>query len=304
MVRSSLKVPAASLRYLAIMPLLWLIIAVMVASSAAMVSGAPVMEITVNEHLISARLVDAPLIEVLQRISKEFGFKAHYYGDLSEILTLSFNSLPLEKCLRLLTANQSLSIASMPGAEQSGESEARQIAEIWVLSRNPKSRALSGPVPVRAIASAQPADNPTDNGDLADEEDVGQEKNLLLNKILDNPNADKAIQRQTIQDLVDIGDAESVMTMASYMANADNELLKMLINGIGSIKNEQSTQVLGTVFEDETETDVRMTALRELVQRKNEPAARAILEGARSDSDQEVKSFVEKSLAADVPPGK
>jgi len=303
MVRSSLAV-APACRYLAIFSLLWLFVAAIVVTSAAKASGEPVMEITVNEDLISARLVDAPLIDVLQRISKEFGFKAHYFGDLSEKLTLAFSGLTLEKCLRQLTANQSLSVASMPGAVQSQESEARRITEIWVLSRNPKSRALSGPKLTRPIVPTQLADNPAYDEDLADEEDVGLEKNQLLDKIFDNPNADKALQRQTIQDLVDIGDADSVMTMASYMANADKELLKMLIQGIGSIKNEQSTQVLGMVLDNETEIDMRMIALRELVKRKDETVARAILKEALSDSNQEVKSFVEKSLAADTPPGK
>ena len=79
----------------------------------ATLASAASIEITVKDDLISAELVDAPLIDVLQRVKQEFGFKAHFHGDLSELISLSFTDFPLEKCLQQLTSNHSLSVASL-----------------------------------------------------------------------------------------------------------------------------------------------------------------------------------------------
>ncbi len=106
-------------------------------------SAAPTMAITFQDQLISAELVDAPLIEVLQRIQKEFGFKAHFHGDLTERITLSFTDMPLLKCLRQLTVNQSLSVASPPTSKELEKNEPKQITEIWVLSRSTTRQAVT-----------------------------------------------------------------------------------------------------------------------------------------------------------------
>jgi len=302
MVTSFQKGHSVCMRTLAILLFFWLFGDVTMAGSAMTSSALPVMEITFEDDLISAQLVDAPLIDVLLQIKKHFGFKAHYYGDLSEKITLSFNEWPLDKCLRRLTANQSLSVASRPAARPQEDDGAREIAEIWVLSRNPKSRATAGSAPARVIPPPAQTNKGAAVADSSDEKDIDEQENLLLDKILDNPNADKATQRQAIQDLVDMGDADSVMTMASYMANADNELRQMLVSGIGSINNEQATQILGLVFEDENETSIRKTALEELAKRQSDPVAKIFLDEALGDSDQEIKSLAEQLL---VPtPGK
>ncbi len=274
-------------------------------AGAAMTSAAqPIIKITFKDDLISAQLVDAPLVDVLQQIKQHFGFKTHYFGDLSEKITLSFNDWSLDKSLRQLTANQSLSIASVPAASRQKDDEAREIAEIWVLSRSPKFRAFAGSAPTRVKQPPLLTNDSAVAADSSDEEDIDEEENLLLDKILDNPDADKATQRQAIQDLVDMGDADSVMAMASYMANADGELRQMLVNGIGSIKVEQATQILGLVFEDETETNIRKMALQQLAKRKDDPMAKVFLDEALSDSDQEIKNLAEQLLGEKGTPGK
>lgn len=112
-------------------------------ASAVEPSAALIMEITVHDQLVSAKLVDAPLIDVLQRIQQEFGFKAHFHGDLTEQLTMAFTDMPLLKCLRNLTINQSLSVATLPADAEPGSEAAKKITEIWVLSKSKTAQTVN-----------------------------------------------------------------------------------------------------------------------------------------------------------------
>jgi hypothetical protein len=259
-------------------------------------SSTPVMEITFNDDLISAKLVDAPLIEVLQQIRREFGFKAHFHGDLTEKITLSFKDLPLDKCLQQLTAGHSLSVVSeaTSGLEQN---ESRQIAEVWVLSRSTTSTAVKTSPPPARPSPAQPDDTVTPQEQSLEQPEITGQENVSLDQELNDPNAEKNNQRQVIQQLINTGDAASVFALAALLDNQDKEMRQMVVDGIGSINNEESTQVLGQVLQNESDSEIRMIALRALGQRKNDEAARAFLENARDDMDEEVKNLANQVLA-------
>ncbi|TKB28079.1 hypothetical protein FCL47_00890 [Desulfopila sp. IMCC35006] len=144
-------------------------------------SAAPTMDITFQEQLISAELVDVPLIDVLQRIQQEFGFKAHFHGDLTEPITMTFTDMPLLKCLKNLTINQSLSVATRPANAEAGSEAAKQIAEIWVLSRSKTAQPVNMyPASPETQDHPQPelqAPGPSEVPVNAGEESAGQEIN-------------------------------------------------------------------------------------------------------------------------------
>lgn len=253
-------------------------------------SGAPAMEISFRDNLISVQLVDAPLIDVLQHIAEKSGFKAHFLGDLTEPVTLSQTDITLEKCLRLLTAHQSLSIATLDAVQQPGENKVKRITEIWVLGGSGTGKTV-----VRS--PAVPVTLSTDAPDETDLPENDYQDNKLLDAILDNPKADRSSQSQAIQDLADIGDADAVMALASYMANADTELQQMLVHGIGMVHSDESTQVLGLVLETYTKPDVRRIALGALGKRKDEKNALDFIKEAAQDSNPEIKALAEQILA-------
>jgi hypothetical protein len=263
-------------------------------------SSTPVMEVTFQDDLISAKLVDAPLIEVLQQLKREYGFKAHFHGDLSEKITLSFTDLPLDKCLQQLTTGHSLSVVSKTNSELE-QNESRQIAEVWVLSRSTASTVRKTPpspsgTPVRQ-SPAQPDDTVMPKEQSLDQPGITGQEDLLSDQVLNDPNAEKNNQRQAIQQLINIGDAASVFALAALLDNQDKEMRQMVVDGIGSINNEESTQVLGQVLQNESDSEIRIIALRALGQRKDNEAARSFLENAREDTDEEVKNLANQVLA-------
>lgn len=271
------------------------------------IARAASMDISFQDDLISAELVDVPLIEVLQRISQEYGLKAHFHGDLNEPVTFSFKDLPLAKCLKLLTGKKhSLSIATVAGEGKSELHETKQVAEIWVLSGDTKSKPLRiSPVSqVRTPAvvadttgGSEDPDQPSEGP--AEATDSQEQANLAPEEILSDPTSGRARQRQAIQSLAKNGDPASIMAMAGFLDNEDRELRQLLVNGISSINSEESTQVLGLVFQDEADQEIRKIALWALAKRKDDPSAQAVLRSAQSDPDEGVQSLAEQLLKQD-----
>ena len=299
MTTSLLKVPyIRSLKSLLTVVLFLLVADLAATALAKTISTTPIIEITLKDELISAELVDAPLIDVLQRVKKEFGFKAHFHGDLSELLTLSFTDIPLDKCLRLLTINHSLSVASLPTTtEQPEQNEAKHIAEVWVISRSETSKTFNTtPAEPPRPAPALTSDTVDVSEELQEPSEKGDIEGVPLDQLLNNPNAEKSAQLNAIKNLVAIGDSASVMAMAEFLGNEDKEVRQMLVNGISLVQNEESTQVLGQVLQTDSDPEIRKIAVRALGKRKNDNDAQAFLEEALNDSDDEVKALVDQIL--------
>jgi hypothetical protein len=256
-----------------------------------------IVQITFQDELISAELVDAPLVEVLEQIKQEFGFKVNIHGDVNERLTLSFSDLPLDKCLRLLTVNQSLSVVTEATPGASKQEDPRRITEIWVLSRSAITKSMRSTPPAPMPAPPGPADDTEGlREDSSEQPEMAVEESASLDEVLNNPFTDTSQQQQAIQQLAQKGDDESVGAMASYLGNEDKEVRQMLVNGIASIDNAQSTQILGQVVQNESDPEIRKIALRALGQRKGDSDAQAFLQKALDDADEEVKTLVDQLL--------
>lgn len=256
----------------------------------------PMMDITFRDQLISAELVDAPLIEVLQRVQQEFGFKAHFHGDLTEPVTLVLNDTPLRKSLQLLTANQSLSIVTRVGKKGVDAGDAKQVAEIWVLSRSTKSHPP-------AVNSAAPAIANPDIPELAeavDEVSIDQVVDAQMAQIslkqLEQP-IEEGNKQRIIANLAAIGDPDAVLAMAEFTHDVDEEIRRMSVSAIGMVNNTQSTHILGQVLHDEPEADIRRIAVQALGERKHEATARTLLEEAFNDPDAGIKTLAHQLLA-------
>ncbi len=261
-------------------------------------AASPRIEITFRDQLISADLVDAPLIDVLQRIQQEFGFKAHFHGDLTEAITLSFTDLPLLKSLQQLTVNQSLSVATRTTRLTPEQNEAKQIAEIWVLSRS-----ATAPSP-GSMATAPVMPGPADSDVAVDavEDSFGQDFDAQAEKIpsdqpLKSENKEESSKQQTIKNLAVIGDPASVMAIAEFTHDVDQEIRQLSVRAIGSVDSVESTHLLGQVLSDEPDAEIRKIAVRALGERQHEATAKTFLERALNDADPGVKTLASQLLA-------
>ena len=298
MALSFLKVPSNNfLRSLLILGMFLLFADVTSSVLAETVSPPLIMDITVQDDLISAVLVNAPLIDVLQQIKQEFGFKAHFHGNFTELITLSFTDIPLGKCLRQLTANHSLSVVSLPATRALEEDAAKQISEVWILSRSKTSKTFNIP-PAEPLTPAPALTNETINsdGEFPEQPENEEQESVPLDQLLNNPNTDKSALQKAITDLAEIGDSASVMALAEFLDNEDKEVRQLLINGISSFQNEESTQVLGQVLQTDSDPEIRKIAVRALGRRQNDSVAKAFVKEALNDADEEVKALADQLI--------
>lgn len=255
------------------------------------------IEINIQDNLISADLIEAPLEDILLAIGKQAGFKPHLSGDLSERLTLTFTDIPLEKGLKRLVGKHSLSLLynqpqSSTPETQNGDKE---IAEIWVISRTGSS---SGMRTVPEQVSIAP-ENP-------DEIPAGQEPSLsppTTEQDMVQPDAlpaeekdDSAELQQAMDDLLERGDTAAVTAAAAFLNHENGEFRRMTIEGLSTVQTGDSTRALGRVLSDEPDAELRMIALRALAEREGDPDAETIMGRALNDPDQEIQALANQLL--------
>jgi HEAT repeat protein len=151
------------------------------------------------------------------------------------------------------------------------------------------------------VASQAPAPNQPDSNVNTGENSLEmmealQQEGVLTDQASDDQKKEMSSRRQTINNLITIGDSASVMAMAEYTRDADKEMRKLAVTGISLIQSEESTQVLGQVLQDESDPEIRRIALRALSQRQNDVAAQALLEGALNDADPEATNLSDQML--------
>ena len=113
---------------------------------------------------------------------------------------------------------------------------------------------------------------------------------------MNKPYAKLSSQQQAVESLAKIGDSAAVMAMASFLGNDDKEFRQLLVDGIGSVQDTRSIQILGQVIYGEPDPEIRMIAVRALAERQNEMAAHALLAGALDDPDEEVRGLASQLL--------
>ncbi len=222
------------------------------------------MKITLNKNLISVDIVDTPLIEVLNHIEKETGIEGHFLGNLRGLITISFSPVSFEKGMKNLVGKNSISFVYKD--LKTGHS----IAEIWVIDGSGPGESLSY-IDVHGHIDSQQEINTKTTGNLSS-----------LN--------------ENLQELVKQGDAEAVMSIAAQFGNVSVEVRELLVDAIGLIHNEHSIQILGQILYGDSEPQIRMMAIRYLAERIEEPAAKALIEGATGDPDDAVRLLVEQLL--------
>lgn len=217
------------------------------------------IDMTIQDNVISADLRDARLQDILLAVGKQLGCVLHLTGDLSERLTLSFSSLPLEKGLKRLTGRHSLSLVynRIPPPVSQGDETIKDISGIWVFSRSPAK---------------------TSNLPQAEQPD------------------DAASLQRALDELRRSGDDAAVMAVAAFLRHEQKEFRRKAVEGICSVQSTDAAQALVPVLSDEPDAKIRLTALRALVYRFNDPNTQIAVTKALSDPDEEIQKLATQLL--------
>jgi len=208
-------------------------------------------EVAVRKGLLSVKLRDAPMADVLLTIGAQAGFEVIIRGDLSAPVTWSFSDLPLDKGIRRLLDDSSLIMIYAPLQGQAG---VRPL--IKVIALGARGDAAAGTAPVARTM-------PTRKSELSQE-------TAAVSLIDDREDRLRAVQRLAI-----LPDAAATTDLALLLSQDEDPLIRQIAAiALGRIGGAGAEAALTAALEDE-DSLVRGRAIQALA--KSGPEAVGLL---------------------------
>ena len=197
-------------------------------------------EVAVRDGLLSVKLRDAPMGNVLLAVGAQAGFEVIIRGDLSAPVTWSFSDVPLDKGIRRLLDDSPLVMIYAPSQGQVG---ARPLIKVIALGAG--GDAATGTVPV---ARTMPANNT----------EVSQQTAAV------GLNDDLADRLRAVQRLAIMPDAAATRDLALLLSQDEDSLIRQIAAiALGKIGGARAEAALTAALQDE-ESLVRGRAIQAL----------------------------------------
>lgn len=279
-------------------------------------------EIAVNlqEGTLSVHISDMPLVDILQIIGDEAGFRLMVLGPLESRITQNFSNISLSKGIRRLVGNRSIAIIYQIVDAPDNRKELQDIKEVWVFDSaeaaadsrvsDTQKELLKIDVAVvssddlmqsEKIESDDPGKNNPPRPDAAGikeaatyppfdkESDVGYWADRLIN------NDDRSSRERAITELQRIGSDDAVAAIATAFADNDVELRRHAVESLSRIDSDNAVQLLGQALLGDKDPSVRLSAVRHFANHHSE-VSRAFLNTALTDKDGQVQALARQAL--------
>jgi HEAT repeat protein len=182
-------------------------------------------EVAVRKGLLSVKLRDAPMADVLLAIGAQAGFEVIIRGDLSAPVTSSFSDLPLDKGIRRLLDGNALIMVYAPSR---GRARLRPLVKVIALGAG--GDAAAGTIPV---ARTTPGDKT----------EASQETAL---------NDDREHRLRAVQRLAIIPDAAASQDLALLLSQDEDPLIRQIAAiALGKIRGPGADLALTAALADE-----------------------------------------------------
>jgi hypothetical protein len=286
-------------------------------------------QIKVNHRdgTLSVHISNMPLVDILQTIGDEAGFKLMVLGSRESRITQNFSNIPLAEGIHRLVGNRSVAIMYQIGDAPDNRKELQDIKEVWVFDSG--EAAADSPVSVTQeellkidsavvssddliqsgeIESDAKAESPNDpqksnppQPDAAGikeaatypqfdkESEVGYWADQLIK------NADRSSREQAITELQRIGSDTAVAAIATALGDDDVQLRRHAVESLGRVDNGNAVQLLGQALLGDKDPSVRLSAVR-FFANQNSEVSRAFLNTALKDKDKQVQALARQAL--------
>ncbi len=243
-----------------------------------------VIDMSVNNGLLTLDVVNIRLDIVLQTIAKSANFDLHINGELNQTISSSINSVPLGDAVKILAGNNS-TVMILGDTQQNDQ---RIIREVWIYSTGNKifENANTLPVVTDAYQISLSKNTPAENNvntirllkDIIEQDDSGSER------------------KNAIQELAMIGDLAALETLEIGLGDDDDTVRNEVIKALSQIDEQRSSLALGQVILGDPDPAMRMEAL-ESIAWHNPDIARIFVDAAAiDDTDMSVRDTAEKIL--------
>ncbi len=253
-----------------------------------------VIEVELDDGMLSLRASNAPIGEVIEAIGAIAGFETVVLGEIERRIDRTITGVPWETAVRQLLKGYSNSMRFADGA----------------VSR-PTQVTLYGSFPVDADGeSAEPVpgheiveSRSLDAGQSDELDELGEraaagdgEAVLQLAELLHN-DSDPAVRGRVAALLGEIGDSAAVAVLQGAATDDDQQVRIRSIRGLAAISNDQSAQILADLLFNHPDLRTRLLAAWALG-RQDTALARSYLAAALGEAESPLRQAIERALEA------
>lgn len=252
-----------------------------------------------------------PLAQVLRAIGREIGADVYLYGELNRSVDDTITDLTIKEAVQRLVGDAALAMTYTPERTTGATAD---VTEIRVYARGGGSEMIISKPP--SVSQASGAALSSDPGDAGEATAVDLLEGL-----------DLAARIQLVDELAVRGDELAIRTLASVLAQAEEDQLRYraldglarlgepavdaLTNGLadpktdlrqrtvaylGAIGGERATLSLGQVLFGERDPHLRRRAVQQLAREGSEAALAFLEAAAEKDPDEDVRAAAHHAL--------
>jgi len=260
------------------------------------------VQIQVRDGLLTVNAEDVPLDQLLRAIGKQAGFDVVIEGNLSAPVNRSFADLPVEQGIRQLVKGTSFIIF------YSGSSEANRLSLLRVYPVTKSGGAQT--VQPGVTATGDPTQ--TDLEQWVRIRLFKSERGTRIVAVRKLTELETEVAVEIAAQVLEYDDdpivrGEAVAVLGALGGDSVHSVLKVAlvdpaasvrhraIRALGTVGGEQATSILGQVLLGYSNQEMRLMALRALIEISNE-GSRYYVETAASDQDLEVREVAQRGL--------
>jgi hypothetical protein len=226
-----------------------------------------------DNDVLTVKVKDASLKELLDEISRQSGLFVVGSGSLNEKITIQFDQLPLDEGMRLILRRHSFALAYAQQTPGERHSTVPRPTKLWIFSNkgdyplqttfvadNRRRGALKVmPPDMRRLQAALTSGDSSEREDAVDA--LGESKRLeavpLLRLALKD--ADEDVREAAVEALEEIGGDKAAQALAVALEDEDSWVREEAVEALGEIGGETSMGLLERALTDEDES-IRETA--------------------------------------------
>jgi hypothetical protein len=274
------------------------------------------IKVNLRDGTLSVHIDNMPLVDVLQIIGDEAGFRLKVIGSREIRITQDFSNIEMAKGIRRLAGNRSVAIMYQIVDADDNRKELQDIKEVWVFdsakagadSRVSDTQEDNLKIDVAVVSSdteTELANDPekdipsqADEGGIKeaathpqfdDESDVGYWADKLFN------NVDRSSREQAITELQRIGSDAAVAAISTALGDNDVQLRRHAVESLGKVDNDAAVHLIAQALLGDKDPFVRLSAVQFFADQNNE-VSRAFLNSALKDKDKQVQALARKAL--------
>jgi hypothetical protein len=250
------------------------------------------IQLTVDQHKISASILEAPLSKILSEMGKITSIKYIFNGEgANERVSVQFFSLSFQQALQQILKNNFVIISTTLTASPAlGRNSLKSQAVIHILNRSPST---TSPNDLNRDVSSK--NNDTSSVSNSDQSEIAK---LAINAV-ESESADSRVQALdalTLKYTEEENRALVAQVFDKALADPEPKVRKAAFQIVTENAISISDGALIEVASNDSDPDIRLGSLYEIANRANPAVTGAILEKAQNDPDDRVSQAATQLL--------